>query len=52
MLRRLLWSLISLLFIAYVGQAAGLSLFGTPAFAQVGSGSASGSGSSLSVIVF
>src|ERR1700733_4095746 len=38
MLRRFIWSMISLLFIAYVGETSGLSLVG-PAFAQVGSGS-------------
>src|ERR1035437_5553772 len=38
MLRRFIWSMISLLFIAYVGEIAGLSLVG-PAFAQTGSGS-------------
>jgi hypothetical protein len=38
MLRRVIWSLISLLFIAYVGETSGLSLVG-PAVAQVGSGS-------------
>jgi hypothetical protein len=37
MLRRFIRSMISLLFIAYVGGTAGLSLVG-PAFAQVGSG--------------
>src|SRR5665647_2918811 len=40
MLRRVIWSMISLLFIAYVGENAGLSLVG-PAFAQTGSGSGS-----------